>query len=159
MLLTTGNKSEMAVGYATIYGDMAGGYSVLKDVYKTTVFALSHFRNQTRPSLAMGPEGPVMPGNVITKPPSAELREDQKDSDSLPEYEVLDAILKALIEEEISGEEIIARGHDRDTVQRIERLLYIAEYKRRQSPPGVKIGVRNFGRDRRYPITNAFRSM
>ncbi|MBC2776235.1 NAD+ synthase [Parasphingopyxis marina] len=159
MLLTTGNKSEMAVGYATIYGDMAGGYSVLKDVYKTTVFALSHFRNQTRPSLAMGPEGPVMPGNVITKPPSAELREDQKDSDSLPEYEILDAILKALVEEEVSGEEIIARGHDRETVQRIERLLYIAEYKRRQSPPGVKIGARNFGRDRRYPITNAFRSM
>lgn len=159
MLLTTGNKSEMAVGYATIYGDMAGGYSVLKDAYKLTVFALSRFRNAQRPSLAMGPDGPVMPQNVIDKPPSAELREDQKDSDSLPPYEVLDAILMGLVEEEVSGEEIIARGHDRETVERIERLLYIAEYKRRQAPPGVKIGARNFGRDRRYPITNAFRSM
>ena len=159
MLLTTGNKSEMAVGYATIYGDMAGGYSVLKDAYKTTVFELSRFRNETRPSLAMGPEGPVMPDVVISKPPSAELRPDQKDSDSLPPYEVLDPILKGLVEEEVGIEKLVERGFDRETVARIERLLYIAEYKRRQAPPGVKIGVRNFGRDRRYPITNAFRTV
>lgn len=159
MLLTTGNKSEMAVGYTTIYGDMAGGYSVLKDAYKTTVFALSRFRNSSRPSLAMGPTGPVMPDAVITKPPSAELRPDQKDSDSLPPYEILDPILIGLVEEEVDIDTLVERGFDRDTVARIERLLYIAEYKRRQSPPGVKIGARNFGRDRRYPITNAFRTV
>ncbi len=158
MLLTTGNKSEMSVGYATIYGDMAGGYSVLKDTYKTTVFALCRWRNANRPKLALGPDGPVMPERVITKPPTAELRENQKDQDSLPPYEVLDPILNGLVEEELSVDEIVARGFDRDTVAHIERLLYIAEYKRRQSPPGVKIGVRNFGRDRRYPITNAFRT-
>lgn len=158
MLLTTGNKSEMSVGYATIYGDMAGGYSVLKDAYKTTVFALSRWRNANRPKLALGPNGPVMPERVITKPPTAELRENQKDQDSLPPYEVLDPILTGLVEEELSVAEIVARGFDRETVARIERLLYVAEYKRRQSPPGVKIGVRNFGRDRRYPITNAFRT-
>ena len=158
MLLTTGNKSEMAVGYATIYGDMAGGYSVLKDAYKTTVFALSRFRNDIRPSLAMGPDGPVMPESVITKPPSAELRPDQKDSDSLPPYDILDPILMGLVEEEVGIDTLVERGFERETVARIERLLYIAEYKRRQAPPGVKIGVRNFGRDRRYPITNAFRT-
>ncbi len=158
MLLTTGNKSEMSVGYATIYGDMAGGYSVLKDAYKTTVFALSRWRNANRPKLALGPDGPVMPERVITKPPTAELRENQKDQDSLPPYEILDPILHSLVEEELSVADIVARGFDRDTVIRIERLLYVAEYKRRQSPPGVKIGVRNFGRDRRYPITNAFRT-
>lgn len=159
MLLTTGNKSEMSVGYATIYGDMAGGYSVLKDAYKLTVFALSRWRNANKPSLGLGPDGPVMPMNVIDKPPSAELREDQKDSDSLPPYEDLDAILYTLVEEEGSAAELIARGFDRAVVERIERLLYIAEYKRRQAPPGVKLGSRNFGRDRRYPITNAFRSI
>ncbi|MFD0847650.1 NAD+ synthase [Sphingosinicella xenopeptidilytica] len=158
MLLTTGNKSEMSVGYATIYGDMAGGYSVLKDAYKTTVFALSRWRNANRPKLALGPNGPVMPERVITKPPTAELRENQKDQDSLPPYEILDPILHGLVEEELSVADIVARGFDRDTVIRIERLLYVAEYKRRQSPPGVKIGIRNFGRDRRYPITNAFRT-
>ena len=158
MLLTTGNKSEMSVGYATIYGDMAGGYSVLKDAYKTTVFALSRWRNANRPKLALGPGGPVMPERVITKPPTAELRENQKDQDSLPPYDILDPILHGLVEEELSVADIVARGFDRDTVARIERLLYVAEYKRRQSPPGVKIGVRNFGRDRRYPITNAFRT-
>ncbi|BBE35822.1 NAD+ synthase [Sphingosinicella microcystinivorans] len=158
MLLTTGNKSEMSVGYATIYGDMAGGYSVLKDAYKTTVFALSRWRNANRPKLALGPDGPVMPERVITKPPTAELRENQKDQDSLPPYEILDPILHGLVEEELSVADIVARGFDRDTVVRIERLLYVAEYKRRQSPPGVKIGIRNFGRDRRYPITNAFRT-
>ena len=161
MLLTTGNKSEMSVGYATIYGDMAGGYSVLKDAYKTTVFDLSRWRNANMPSLGegRGPAGPVMPERVITKPPSAELREDQKDEDSLPPYDLLDPILYGLVEEELSVEQLVARGFDRDLVARIERLLYVAEYKRRQSPPGVKLGIRNFGRDRRYPITNAFRTL
>ena len=158
MLLTTGNKSEMSVGYATIYGDMAGGYSVLKDAYKLTVFDLSRWRNENKPPMGMGPDGPVMPDTVITKPPSAELRDDQKDSDSLPPYEVLDPILHGLIEEELSVSALVARGFERDTVARIERLLYIAEYKRRQAPPGVKLGTKNFGRDRRYPITNAFRT-
>ncbi|CAN5203541.1 NAD+ synthase [soil metagenome] len=159
MLLTTGNKSEMSVGYATIYGDMAGGYSVLKDAYKTTVFALSRWRNANRPRFGLGPDGPVMPDRVITRPPSAELRDDQKDSDSLPPYDILDPILHALVEQELSVPEIVAKGFDRDVVARIERLLYVAEYKRRQSPPGVKLGSRNFGRDRRYPITNAFRTI
>ena len=158
MLLTTGNKSEMSVGYATIYGDMAGGYSVLKDAYKTTVFELSRWRNANRPALALGSDGPVMPERVIDKPPSAELRADQKDSDSLPPYDELDPILHGLVEEELSVSEVAARGHDPQTVARIERLLYVAEYKRRQAPPGVKLGKRNFGRDRRYPITNAFRT-
>ncbi|OYW89140.1 MAG: NAD(+) synthase, partial [Sphingobium sp. 32-64-5] len=158
MLLTTGNKSEMSVGYATIYGDMAGGYSVLKDAYKTTVFDLSRWRNETRPVIARGPDGPVMPDRVITKPPTAELRDNQKDEDSLPPYEVLDPILHGLVESELSVAELVARRFDHATVSRIERLLYIAEYKRRQAPPGVKLGSRNFGRDRRYPITNAFRT-
>ncbi|GGE85747.1 NAD+ synthase [Sphingomonas prati] len=158
MLLTTGNKSEMSVGYATIYGDMAGGYSVLKDAYKTLVFELSRWRNAHAPRFGLGPRGPVMPDRVIDKPPSAELREDQKDSDSLPPYDVLDPILHGLVEEELSVAELVERGFDRETVVRIERLLYVAEYKRRQAPPGVKLGRRNFGRDRRYPITNAFRS-
>jgi NAD+ synthase len=158
MLLTTGNKSEMSVGYATIYGDMAGGYSVLKDAYKTTVFQLSRWRNAHRPKLALGPSGPVMPERVIDKPPTAELRENQKDEDSLPPYAVLDPILHGLVEEELSVVDVVARGNDEATVKRIERLLYIAEYKRRQAPPGVKIGTRNFGRDRRYPISNAFRT-
>jgi NAD+ synthase len=159
MLLTTGNKSEMSVGYATIYGDMAGGYSVLKDAYKTTVFALSRWRNSNFPRIALGPDGPVMPDRVITRPPSAELRADQQDSDSLPPYDVLDPILHGLVEQELSVSQIVAKGFDHDVVARIERLLYVAEYKRRQSPPGVKLGSRNFGRDRRYPITNAFRTI
>ncbi len=158
MLLTTGNKSEMSVGYATIYGDMAGGYNPLKDAYKMTVFAISRWRNRHKPRIGRGPDGPVMPEAIITRPPSAELRPDQKDSDSLPEYPVLDDILLGLVEQELSVDEVVARGHDRAVVQRIERLLYIAEYKRRQAPPGVKLGTRNFGRDRRYPITNAFRT-
>ncbi|MBL0022607.1 MAG: NAD+ synthase [Sphingomonadales bacterium] len=158
MLLTTGNKSEMSVGYATIYGDMAGGYNPLKDAYKMTVFAISRWRNANKPRIGLGPDGPVMPEAIITRPPSAELRPDQKDSDSLPEYPVLDDILLGLVEQELSVDEVTARGHPREVVQRIERLLYIAEYKRRQAPPGVKLGSRNFGRDRRYPITNAFRS-
>ena len=158
MLLTTGNKSEMSVGYATIYGDMAGGYSVLKDVYKMTVFKLSDWRNHNFPRLGLGPRGPVLPQRVIDKPPTAELRENQKDQDSLPPYEILDAILLGLVEDELSVDDLVARGLDGDTVRRIERLLYNAEFKRRQAPPGVKIGHRNFGRDRRYPISNAFRT-
>ncbi|MEY3915500.1 MAG: hypothetical protein RLZZ604_1078 [Pseudomonadota bacterium] len=158
MLLTTGNKSEMSVGYATIYGDMAGGYNPIKDAYKMTVFAISEWRNAHKPRIGLGRDGPVIPDNIITKPPSAELRPDQKDSDSLPDYPVLDKMLHALVEEERSVDEVVAQGFDRDTVVRIEWLLYLAEYKRRQAPPGVKLGTRNFGRDRRYPITNAFRS-
>jgi NAD+ synthase len=156
MVLTTGNKSEMSVGYATLYGDMCGGYSVLKDVYKTTVFELCRWRNTNRPDSAKGPAGPVMPERVITKPPSAELRDNQTDQDSLPPYDILDAILAALIEGEASLADLIAAGHDRATVTRIWRLLDRAEYKRRQAPPGVKITPRAFGRDRRYPITNGF---
>ena len=158
MLMTTGNKSEMSVGYATIYGDMAGGYNPLKDAYKTTVFAISQWRNRARPRIGMGPEGPVMPEGIITRPPSAELRADQKDEDSLPPYPVLDGILLGLVEHEKSVEQLVAEGFERDTVIRIERLLHLAEYKRRQAPPGVKLGSRNFGRDRRYPITHAFRT-
>jgi NAD+ synthase len=158
MLLTTGNKSEMSVGYATIYGDMAGGYNPLKDAYKMTVFAISEWRNKHKPRIGLGRDGPVIPQAIIDRPPSAELRPDQKDSDSLPAYPVLDAILLALVEGEKSVDEVVAMGHERSVVTRIERLLYIAEYKRRQAPPGVKLGTRNFGRDRRYPITNAFRS-
>jgi NAD+ synthase len=158
MLLTTGNKSEMSVGYATIYGDMAGGYNPLKDAYKTTVFKITEWRNRRRPKIGMGPDGPVIPQNIIHKPPSAELRPDQKDEDSLPPYDILDGILLRLVEHEESVDQIVAAGFDRETVIRIERLLNLAEYKRRQAPPGVKLGMRNFGRDRRYPITHAFRS-
>ena len=157
MVLTTGNKSEMSVGYATIYGDMAGGYSVLKDVYKTAVFELSRWRNQQKPADALGPDGRVIPERIITKPPSAELRPEQKDEDSLPPYDALDDILECLVEKEMAFEEIVARGHATNVVKRIEHLLYVAEYKRRQAPPGVKITSKNFGRDRRYPITNGFR--
>ncbi|WP_336987400.1 NAD+ synthase [Altererythrobacter aquiaggeris] len=158
MLLTTGNKSEMSVGYATIYGDMAGGYNPLKDAYKMTVFAISKWRNTARPEIALGNDGEVIPQNIIEKPPSAELRPDQKDSDSLPDYPVLDAILMGLVERDESVDEIVAEGFDRDVVTRIEHLLHLAEYKRRQAPPGVKLGTRNFGRDRRYPITHKFRT-
>ncbi|CAH0169901.1 NAD+ synthase [Roseomonas sp. CECT 9278] len=159
MLLTTGNKSEMSTGYATIYGDMAGGYSVLKDVYKTMVFALCRWRNAHVPAGGLGPAGLVMPDRVITKPPSAELRPDQKDQDSLPPYEVLDAILEGLIEGEKSVDALVADGHDRALVLRVWKLLDRAEYKRRQAPPGVKITARAFGRDRRYPITNGFTAL
>ncbi|MEM9377081.1 MAG: NAD+ synthase [Pseudomonadota bacterium] len=157
MVVTTGNKSEMAVGYATLYGDMCGGYNALKDFYKTEVFALSRWRNTAIPIGALGPGGEVIPERIITKPPSAELREDQRDDDSLPPYDVLDDILRGLVDEEEDVDEILKRGHDRGMVKRIEHLLYIAEYKRRQAPPGVKVGSKNFGRDRRYPITNRFR--
>jgi NAD+ synthase len=156
MLLTTGNKSEMSVGYATLYGDMSGGFSVLKDVYKTTVFALSRWRNQFRPDGALGPAGRVIPERVISKPPSAELKDNQTDQDSLPPYDELDAILGCLIEREASVAEIAALGYDEATIKRVWRMVDRAEYKRRQAPPGVKITYRAFGRDRRYPITNQF---
>ena len=156
MVLSTGNKSEMSVGYATLYGDMCGGYSVLKDLYKTTVFALSKWRNANIPEGVLGPVGPVMGQQVISKPPSAELKPDQKDEDSLPPYEKLDDILYGLIEDELSASEIAATGHDPETVEKVWRMLDQAEYKRRQAPPGVKISSRAFGRDRRYPITNGF---
>ncbi len=157
MLLTTGNKSEMSVGYATLYGDMCGGYSVLKDIYKMTVFALCRWRNAHMPAGLAGPTGPVMPERVITKPPSAELKPDQTDQDTLPPYDVLDGILTCLVEEEMAVDQIVARGYDRTTVLRVWRMLDLAEYKRRQAPPGVKISRRAFGKDRRYPITNGFR--
>lgn len=157
MVVTTGNKSEMSVGYATLYGDMNGGYNPIKDLYKMEVFRLSALRNRWKPPGAKGPDGVVIPENILVKPPTAELRENQKDQDSLPPYEVLDDILEQLVERERPISDIVASGHDLATVRRIEHLLYIAEYKRRQSAPGVKITRRNFGRDRRYPITNAFR--
>ena len=156
MVVSTGNKSEMSVGYATLYGDMCGGYAILKDVYKMTVFALSKLRNQARPAGLLGPEGRVMPERVIEKPPSAELKPNQRDDDSLPPYAVLDDILECLIEHEMPVEAIVARGHDEATVRRVWLMLDRAEYKRRQAPPGVKITRRAFGRDRRYPITNRF---
>jgi len=159
IVLTTGNKSEMSVGYATLYGDMAGGFSVLKDSYKTTVFALSKWRNRYKPDRALGPDGPVMPERVITKPPTAELSPGQKDQDTLPPYGVLDPILEGLVDKELSVKEVaLATGSDVALVSQIERMVLRAEYKRRQAPPGVKIGLRNFGRDRRYPITNFFRT-
>jgi NAD+ synthase len=157
MVVTTGNKSEMSVGYATLYGDMNGGFNPIKDIYKTEVFRLSSLRNSWKPDGALGPSGEVIPVNIITRPPTAELRENQTDQDSLPPYAVLDDILECLVENEMRVSEVIARGHDPDIVRKVERLLYIAEYKRRQSAPGVKITRRNFGRDRRYPITNKFR--
>ena len=157
LLVTTGNKSEMSVGYATLYGDMCGGYSVLKDIYKTEVYALARWRNENLPEGACGPRGRVIPESSLTKAPTAELRPNQTDQDSLPPYEELDAILHGLVEEELSVSEIAARGFPRETVVRVQRLLYAAEYKRRQAPPGVKITRKSFGRDRRYPLTNAFR--
>ncbi len=154
MLMTTGNKSEMAVGYATLYGDMCGGYNVLKDLYKEEVYAVCAWRNAN--AIHGGPTSPI-PDRVLTKAPSAELRPDQTDQDSLPPYAELDAILHGLVEEEATLDEIVARGHDPATVERVQRLLYSSEYKRRQAAPGVKIGSRAFGRDRRYPIVNGFR--
>ena len=156
MVLTTGNKSEMSVGYSTLYGDMCGGYSVLKDVYKTDVFALSRWRNQHHLPGLLGPQGRVMPERVITKAPSAELKHDQTDQDSLPPYDTLDAILAGLVEGERSVADMVGQGFDRATVVRVWKMLDRAEYKRRQAPPGVKISSRAFGRDRRYPITNGY---
>jgi NAD+ synthase len=148
MVLTTGNKSEMSVGYATLYGDMNGGFNPIKDVYKTEVYRLAAWRNA---------RGFVIPARIISKAPTAELRENQKDQDSLPPYDVLDAILNGLVEKELPLAEIVTQGFDEALVKRVQHMLYIAEYKRRQAAPGVKITRRNFGRDRRYPITNGFR--
>jgi len=159
MVLTTGNKSEMSVGYATLYGDMCGGFSVLKDVYKTLVFELCRWRNAHVPGATLGPHGPVMPERVITKPPSAELKPNQTDQDSLPPYDELDGILEGLVEGEKSVDVLVDAGYDRATVLRVWRMLDRAEYKRRQAPPGVKITPRAFGRDRRYPITNGFTAL
>jgi NAD+ synthase len=146
----------MSVGYATLYGDMNGGYNPIKDIYKTEVFRLSTLRNSWKPEGALGPSGEVIPLNIITRPPTAELRENQTDQDSLPPYDVLDAILERLVEREESVASIVSEGFDYDTVVRIARLLNIAEYKRRQAAPGVKVTRKNFGRDRRYPIVNKF---
>jgi NAD+ synthase len=157
MVVTTGNKSEMSVGYATLYGDMNGGFNPVKDLYKTEVYDLARWRNAHKPKDSLGPGGRVIPENVITRPPTAELRPNQTDQDSLPAYEMLDDILECLVEGEMRVSEVVARGYDEATVRKVERLLYLAEYKRRQAAPGVKITRRNFGRDRRYPITNKFR--
>lgn len=157
MVVTTGNKSEMSVGYATLYGDMNGGFNPIKDLYKMEVYRLSALRNRWKPEGAKGPDGVVIPENILVKAPTAELRENQKDQDSLPPYPVLDDILGCLVEQEMRVPDIVARGHERAVVERIEHLLAIAEYKRRQSAPGVKVTERSFGRDRRYPIINRFR--
>ena len=159
MVVTTGNKSEVSVGYATLYGDMNGGFNPIKDLYKTQVYALSRWRNAHVPHGALGPGGVVIPENILTKEPTAELKENQRDQDSLPPYDVLDDILECLVDHEMTGADIVKRGHDEAIVSRIERLLYVAEYKRRQSAPGVKITQKLFGRDRRYPITNKFREI
>ena len=157
MVLTTGNKSEVSVGYATLYGDMNGGFNPVKDLYKGQIYALARYRNRERPKGCLGPEGIVIPKNVLTKAPSAELKPGQRDQDTLPPYDVLDDILDCLVEGEMPLPEIVARGHAPETVKKVERMLYLAEYKRRQAAPGVKITAKNFGRDRRYPITNKFR--
>jgi NAD+ synthase len=147
----------MSVGYATLYGDMNGGFNPIKDIYKTEVFRLSALRNSWKPADALGPAGEVIPVNIITRPPTAELRENQTDQDSLPPYDTLDAILERLVEREEPLASIVDAGFDRAVVTRIDHLLNIAEYKRGQAAPGVKVTIRNFGRDRRYPITNRFR--
>jgi len=157
IVLTTGNKSEVSVGYATLYGDMNGGFNPIKDLYKTQVYALARYRNRARPKGCLGPEGVVIPQTVIDKAPTAELKPGQRDQDTLPPYEVLDDIMNCLVELEMPLPEIVARGHTPELVKKIERMLYLAEYKRRQAAPGVKITAKNFGRDRRYPITNKFR--
>jgi NAD+ synthase len=159
MVVTTGNKSEMSVGYATLYGDMNGGFNPIKDLYKTEVYRLSRLRNSWKPDWAHGPDGAVIPERVISRAPTAELRENQTDQDTLPPYALLDAVLERLVEREQPVSSIVAEGYDRETVLRIERMLYLAEYKRRQAAPGVKVTLRNFGRDRRYPITNRFRDV
>ena len=157
MVVTTGNKSEMSVGYATLYGDMNGGFNPIKDLYKTQVYRLSHLRNRWKPVGALGPSGRVIPENILTRAPSAELREDQKDQDTLPPYDILDGILYRLIELEEPVATIAAAGFDVETVKKVDRMVNLAEYKRRQAAPGVKVTLKNFGRDRRYPITNRFR--
>jgi NAD+ synthase (glutamine-hydrolysing) len=155
IVLTTGNKSEMATGYCTLYGDMAGGFAVIKDVAKTLVFKLARWRNAHDP---FGTGAEPIPERIITRPPSAELRPDQKDQDSLPPYEVLDEIVSRYMENDQSSEEIIAAGFDRADVEKVTRLIRLNEYKRRQSPVGIRITHRSFGKDWRYPITNKFRA-
>ncbi|HKK85834.1 MAG TPA: NAD+ synthase, partial [Roseovarius sp.] len=157
MLLTTGNKSEVAVGYATIYGDMSGGYNPLKDMYKTRVFETCRWRNQEHRDWMQGPGGVVIPQRIIDRPPSAELAPDQKDEDSLPEYAVLDGILDILVDQDGSIADCVAAGYDRDEAKRVEHLLYISEYKRFQSAPGTRLSKRAFWLDRRYPIVNRWR--
>jgi NAD+ synthase len=157
LVVSTGNKSEMSVGYATLYGDMCGGFSVLKDVYKTTVYRLSRWRNANRCDGFKGPEGALIPEHILTRPPSAELKANQTDQDSLPPYDVLDGILHGLIERDLGLEEAVAQGYDRATVLKVWSMVDKAEYKRRQAPPGVKLTRRSFGKDRRYPITNRFK--
>jgi NAD+ synthase len=157
LLLTTGNKSEMAVGYATLYGDMCGAYNCLKDLYKVEVYALARWRNADKPVGGLGPSGRVIPERIFVKAPTAELRANQTDQDSLPPYPVLDAILRGLVDEEMSVSQLVGDGHDLDTVRKVERLLYLSEFKRYQAAPGVKLSGRAFGRDRRYPLTNRYR--
>jgi NAD+ synthase len=157
MVVTTGNKSEMSVGYATLYGDMNGGFNPIKDLYKTEVYRLARLRNSWKPDDALGPSGMLIPDNVITRAPTAELRENQTDQDTLPPYDALDAILERLVEREEPIAKIVADGFDRELVSKVERMLNLAEYKRRQAAPGVKVTMKNFGRDRRYPIVNRFR--
>ncbi len=157
MLLTTGNKSEVAVGYATIYGDMAGGYNPIKDLYKTRVFETCRWRNANHRPWMNGPKGEVIPVAIIDKPPSAELRPDQKDEDSLPPYPVLDSILTGLVERDLSVAELVAEGHDRETVKKVEKLLYISEWKRYQAAPGPRLSTKAFWLDRRYPLVNRWR--
>jgi NAD+ synthase len=159
MVVTTGNKSEMSVGYATLYGDMNGGFNPVKDLYKTEVYRLSRLRNEWKPDFALGPAGRVIPENILTRAPTAELRENQRDEDSLPPYAVLDAILERLVEREEPIAAIVDAGFDSNTVMKVERMLHIAEYKRRQACPGVKVTLKSFGRDRRYPIINKFRDV
>jgi|TARA_B110000495_G_C23042094_1_gene625822 NAD+ synthase len=158
MVLATGNKSEYAVGYATLYGDMCGGFAVIKDLWKTHVFALCKWRNLNKPEDFLGPDGIVIPERIITKPPSAELRDDQKDTDSLPEYDILDAILQKLVEDDFSVNQIISEGFNAEEVKRVSMLLSRSEYKRFQSAPGPKVTEKAFGRDRRYPLTSGFRN-
>ena len=157
MLLTTGNKSEVSVGYSTLYGDMNGGFNPIKDIYKTEVYELANWRNANIPNNVCGKNDGIIPNEIITKEPTAELRENQKDSDSLPPYEELDKILEGLVEYELSTKELEEKGFSLKSIKKVENLLYLSEYKRRQSAPGVKISLRNFGRDRRYPIINKFR--
>jgi len=157
MVVTTGNKSEMSVGYATLYGDMNGGFNPIKDLYKTEVYRLARLRNEWKPGDAMGPEGEAIPASIIERAPTAELRENQTDQDTLPPYDTLDRILERLVEREEPIAKIVAEGFDRETVIKVDRMLNLAEYKRRQAAPGVKVTLKNFGRDRRYPIVNRFR--
>jgi NAD+ synthase len=157
MVLSTGNKSEMSVGYSTLYGDLCGGFAVLKDLYKTQVYKLSQWRNAHKPRGGLGPEGVIIPENIFTRPPTAELRPNQTDQDSLPPYDMLDAILECLIERDMGVRATIAAGYDAAVVRRVWAMLDKAEYKRRQAPPGVKITRRHLGKDRRYPITNRYK--